>query len=358
MQLVNESSFFADKSLGSTSDLEQVMTVALKMTMTWDDTGKTFCLPKDSWWPLNQGPADYAGVSLSSDFDFRRQHIDLILFGKARAPERRALQRMQVRVSTGAFDRAYSVIGDRRWRQQGKEWVPSEPLAFASMPLSNDRAFGGHHVREQAQCAFPMNPSGKGFTLDDQNLSELELPNIERPDQLVTHWSQTPIPACFHKPAGGLLLNSTGSGSWQELVGSASGAQVDKTLWSKILLRNSVPQSPPDFIVPRGSLGSKMLLAGFSHEGDLRFALPPEQGKTDVTGPVVFVDVGAKRSAFPLKIATILLVVEQRILVVHYSTSFRYGIYPGEERRAALRWFGPTEFSLDSNSADGVAHVR
>ena len=359
MEFINQSAFIADKSIGSTSDIEQVMTVSLKLTLTWDDAGNTYSLPKDAWWPLNHAAADYAGVALNPDFDYRRRHVDLIVFGKARTPGRQALQSMQVRVSSGQFSRGYTVTGDRSWKQNGRDWAASAPLPFESMPLTNDRAFGGAYVGEAGACAYPMNPSGKGFALSDTKLDAVQLPNIERPESLITSWKDQPVPACFHKPLGGLLLSTTGASSWEGLVATNKGNEIDRNAWGKVMLRSSIPQSPPDFVVPRGGLGSNLTLSGFSHHGDMQIALPVEQAVPDHAGPTVRVEVGASKSCFPLAISSLLFVVEQRLLVVLYSASFRYGIYPGEVRNSTLTWSGDREFGqAQAGVSQRVTHGR
>lgn len=365
MKFVNQTPFPADKAIGSTTDVEQLMTVAVKLTMTWDADGRLYPLPKDAWWPMNQGPAAYAGVSLAPDFDYRQRHIDLLVFGNARTPGRSLQAMHEVGIHTASVSKTYRVFGDRSWIKQGDSWKISDATPFHTMAMSNDRAYGGSCGLDGQKSTYSMNPQGRGFALNEADLEQLMLPNIERPHALISNWTDKPVPACFHKPAEGLLLSETGAYSWEALTASGANAEggVDKALWAKVLLRNGIQEAPPDFILPRGGLGSSINLRGFFEHGDMTVALPPEVGVQQKSGPVLFVQVGAQKSAFPLQISTIVILTESRTMVLTYSASFRYGVYPQDERNAVLRWYGPTEFEMSTatnlvvNKAAGVANV-
>lgn len=350
MKLTNACPYPALLEVGSTSDHEQLGTVVCRVSYQWNDAGELYPLPIDAMWPVARAPETLEGVQLLPDTDFRRQGIDVLVFGDAVAPAERAVTHMQVGVASGRFVRQYELWGDRKWRRATTSksagqapWQPTPPEPFVRMPLGNDRAFGGKAVLGQAEAAWFMNPAGRGYVIDPDRAEGVDLPNLERGDQPIRAPTDTPVPACFHKPEGGLLLAAQGVESWAEL------GTHDPARQARILARQSFQQAPPDLVCPRGDLGRRLSLKGFDSRGLLHVALPPEESRPG-QGPILEVEVGSRRGTFALRIATLIVRVTQRMLVIGYAASFRYRVDPGELRRAVLHWHGATEFRLEELS--------
>ncbi|RYF71756.1 MAG: DUF2169 domain-containing protein [Comamonadaceae bacterium] len=346
MKLTNDTPYPSVLEMGSTTDHEQLGTLACKVSYQWNDSGEIFAVPEEAMWPVARAPELYDDVMLLPDADYRREGIDVLVFGGAVAPGGQPVDRMRVGVASGRFVRQFEVVGDRRWVQAEPEaaWQASAPVPFERMSLGCGRAFGGSASFGGAAQAFSMNPGGRGYALDPEDLGHVSLPNLERLDQRLSQWSDQPVPACFHKPPGGMLLPASGPESWNE----AAGAQ-DAMRLSQVLLKHSFQQAPPDFVCPRGELGPRLSLKGFDAAGMQHIALPPEVASAQ-QGPVAYVEVGSLRSMFPLRISAIVVLATQRMLVVTFAASFRYLMRPEETRRAVLKWHGAHEFALEAGA--------
>lgn len=343
MKLVNNTPFPALLEMGSTTDHEQLGTVVCKVSYQWFDGGDLFPLPDESMWPVNRAPAMFQGAMLLPDADFRREGIDVLVFGDAVAPGGQPVAALQLGVASGSFLRQVDVLGDRHWRRAGEggAWQASAPEPFTRMPLGCERAYGGRaSLQGGGEQPFSMNPQGKGYVLEETQLEGLALPNLERSGQHITRWSDQPVPACFHKPQGGLLLAAQGPDSWHE-----AAAAADPMRLPQVLMRQSFQQAPPDFVCPRGALGPQLALAGFDASGVQRMALPPEVASRQ-QGPCVYVVVGPLRAALPLRISAMVVLTLHRMLVLTFVASFRYLVRSGELRHAALEWHGATDFAL------------
>lgn len=346
MKLHNASPYPALLEMGSTTDHEQLGCVACRVSYRWDDAGTLTPLPAEEMWPVARAPEYLGEVCLLPDADFRRLGIDVLVFGDALAPGGQAVTHMQVGVASGRFVRQYDVWGHRFWqRRAGKDgaWQASSPEPFVRMPLDNSQAFGGSARLGEHDVPWHMNPAGKGFMLDARQAQDAPLPNLERSDQPMRTPTDTPVPACFFKPAGGLLLPADGPDSWHELT------RQDPMRMARVMARQSFQQAPPDFVCPRGWLGPRLTLKGFDTRGLLHIALPPEEASLD-QGPVVQVEVGGLRSWFPLRIVSLIALVAERTLVVGFAASFRYRMNPGDKRHAELHWCGASSFALEASA--------
>jgi hypothetical protein len=110
----------------------------------------------------------------------------------------------------GAAERRLIVFGDRRWeRRNGGALQPSAPVPFDRIPLGFERAFGGGYdlppgllpgtdlPHPGLRVAYPLNARGVGYYPNEQIAAGSPLPNVERPDQLLRRWNDTPEPAGF-----------------------------------------------------------------------------------------------------------------------------------------------------------------
>ncbi len=140
--------------------------------------------------------------------------FDVMLLAAAYGDGNGPVPSRRVALEVGGRRRELVVFGDRRWEGDRA----SEPVPFARMPLTWERAFGGSTLVEIDREAFlpvdyPLNPFGRGFdategariiadalkapsgypkfTRDDR------LPNVEDPNELVTSRKSTPLPACW-----------------------------------------------------------------------------------------------------------------------------------------------------------------
>lgn len=121
------------------------------------------------------------GLVYASDFALFKERADVILRGHAHAPGGSATH-MEVGFRFGdgatALERRMAVFGERVWGG------PETPQAFAKIPLSWDRSYGGQELES--------NPAGRGHSSDD-----VLRPNLEDPNDLMVSRSDEPQPIGF-----------------------------------------------------------------------------------------------------------------------------------------------------------------
>lgn len=103
------------------------------------------------------------------------------------APGGRPRTECDVRLAMGGIDKTLKVSGDRRW-SSGAAPRMSAPLAFTSMPIRWERAFGGLLSQE--------NPLGRGVDVEPGD-EAVYLPNVESSDARVSSPKDRPRPAGF-----------------------------------------------------------------------------------------------------------------------------------------------------------------
>jgi hypothetical protein len=134
---------------------------------------------------------------------------DVVIIGKAHAPNSEPARAMVVGARVGAHRKVLRVTGDRQchWRADAAP-VFSDPEPFLEMEIRYDRAYGGRDEKSDPDLPFyyPRNDMGRGVAL--RNVREvvegLALPNIEAPDDLLTpervviddpnRWPSQPLP--------------------------------------------------------------------------------------------------------------------------------------------------------------------
>lgn len=110
---------------------------------------------------------------------------EILVTGKAFAPNSTPVASCRARVQVGPIDKALYVFGDRHW----KNTVPSDPAPFTEMAIVYENAFGGP--------GFAQNPLGKGFAPPEERGALHFLPNIEDPKNLIRAPKDRPAPAGF-----------------------------------------------------------------------------------------------------------------------------------------------------------------
>lgn len=334
MDFTNHTEFPAEALVGSTSDLEQTAMVACKVTYRQTEDGGLVPVSADEAWPVLTEPADFQGVTLMPELEFRKRGIDLLVFGPAVAPRGWAARHLTVEIQCGPVHKKVEVFGDRRWIKEVGGFVASEAEPFETMPLTNDRAFGGSSTLAGEEVVHAFNPDGRGYCMSKEDADGKLLPNLEHPDELIRSWKQAPPPACVFRPLGP-LFDPSGPNSFESLSQSS-----DPMALPRATFRQAFNQAVPDMVCPRGELGDRVTLSGFDEHGRLTFPLPHERGEPGKWGPVVHASVGDLRSRFPASISTVVVLVPQRVVIVTYLALFRYLFRPEELRSCRLRWIG------------------
>lgn len=319
MDFVNATELPGQLDSGSTTDVEMLATVGCKATYLIEDGRLELANPDDQW-PIFDKEYVYEDVSLGPELDFRKSGLDVIVFGSAVAPGGEPVERMVVAIQCGDLDHRILVTGDREWVRSGGRLVPSAPAPFTTMPLTNDRAFGGTARLDGEEIPSAINPEGTGYYLDESRAEGRPLPNLEIPDDQITRWDQYPRPACLYRPSGWL-----GQAEVMENGIDAESAVSE-------IMETTFDQTVPELVTSADALGDSIHLTGFTEEGQLTLPLPP------VTGPVIDIRAGELSETFELSLSTLVVLVEERVVIATYVRHFRYLFRPEEQRRVRLDW--------------------
>lgn len=160
----------------------------------------------------DNGEPDWSTVQYESELAPCKALTDVVVIGKAHAPEGQAVQQMLVGVALGEHRKLLQVTGDRACHYRADQPpVFSEPLPFTEMPIRYDRAYGGRDLVSDPQIPFyyPRNDMGRGVMLRNvkEAVQDCALPNIEDPEDLLTperavigeppRWQLQPLPQGF-----------------------------------------------------------------------------------------------------------------------------------------------------------------
>jgi hypothetical protein len=243
---------------------------------------------------------------------------DVAVLGHAQVPAGvNPTQSLLVSLRVGDFGRVLRVTGDRRWVKSLGALIPSDPVPFTKMPLTNERAFGGKaRVKDQLEGFYFDNPVGRGYVALEEHAEGTMLPNIEEPDQPIKAWSDTPVPA------------GVGPLSRQSMTRAQRGVNLD-------VERRLVRMDPhmfcfahPRMAMPTYPVGAEVTLDGVSAKGRWSFRLP-------ALSAWIRVELGDFRYQLPIVPDTLyILPDEERVTVVGRRT-FLYQFLP--ERRRAVR---------------------
>ena len=315
MEFINRTGWPAKWLVGSTGEREMLGIAVCKATWRVQD-GRLVPAAAGEHWPVFDKPATLAGATFAGEIDNRKPGADLVILGQARAPGGKAVPQLEVSAQCGRLHHRTLVIGDRRWERSWGRIRATPPTPFHELPLSNDRAFGGQASYEGQPLPHVINPIGRGYHITKDDADGKPLPNLERPGQLIAAWNDAPLPACWLKPAGPLEL----------------GAGGEPMAMAQRMMESGFNISVPELIAADGALGERVLLRGFSAEGELDLPLPPAHG------PVGHVTLGARTSVMPSRLTAVVVLPDARAVVGTYHCLFRYLMSPRDRRAVELRW--------------------
>lgn len=203
---------------------------------------------------------------------YTRPGTDIYVTGHAWIPGDRPRPYTEVVVLVGPCERRAVVIGERVWVRSGDELVASRPRPFDRMPLVYERSFGGAPAEA---CAATLefaahNPVGRGLYEHPEQALGQPLPNFEDPRQLLRRPTDRALPVGFGPIARHWAPR-------RRFVGTYDQAWLDARapLWPLDMdERLFCAASPGLCAVPHLSGGERVVLAGLSPAGPLRFSLP------------------------------------------------------------------------------------
>lgn len=197
-------------------DAERKTIFSLLLKRTYDIQKDGVLIRSDTTLPLRQideyydgGDPDWATIKFESELVPYKPYTDVIVIGKAYAPQGAPVQQMDVSISVGTRTKTIRVLGDRQCRyNSGQPPIFTEPVPFQEMEIRYERAFGGKDEISDPQTplSYPRNDMGCGMVLKNvrERVEGLALPNLEDPADLLTpdriiledpyRWNSLPLP--------------------------------------------------------------------------------------------------------------------------------------------------------------------
>lgn len=272
-------------------------------------------------WIVSAAPWEGPEGPMPSDEVFYRGGTDLLVFGKAYGADGRPCRFTTVRVRCeDDLDVRLFVYGHRIWEKQRGKYVPSEPEPFESMPLTLANAFGGKTIWDELEVANQVNPEGKGYCLEQDQVTHTALPNIEDPNHLISHWQDTPDPVGV-----GICPMGFGPKLQQTVIFDKKSGVI--TELKPAFFNAAFPQ----MILPKAVLGKRIRIEGMSPDKPIGFELPE-------TLPTVQLRFGETEIERPTYIDQIGVAVESKQVFITYRYPFRYEMRRREKRSCTLRY--------------------
>ena len=342
MQCENTTPTAAYVHVANPDDTDRVMTVSVKATFFVNDDGRVELDRKD---PLPIEIADREtdfGVFPQDIMPTKGSVFEVFCLGQAHAPGQNPVQQMDVEMTVGETSQRLRVSGDRHWTSIEEDPRISEPEPFSTMPILWENAFGGTSEvwidRESAvDIRHPLNPFGKGFDPRPQAgelkiglpegypifPTELPLPNIESPDELVTAPLDQPMPRCF---APIPLMSPLHMKQFVEFPNSLDEGEILPQVD-----RNRVnSRAASEWRLPIPNARTRVSLLGMTSDGELSFELPEVRFLIDY----IF---GEKEGTTELIPQRLMLLPEERRFYLLFKDFFSFSFIEEMERCIRVR---------------------
>jgi len=201
LEVCNDTSFSAATLHWLDADAKPRLTIVVKATFAVPFEGE-HARPTPKQLPIFNNDimteATPPSVRFESDLAPFKPCTDVVLIGRAYAPEGKPVGELVAGLRVGQLRYGVAVIGDRQWQAQllDKPTI-SHTQPFRAMDLVYERAFGGFDKPAGMYCK--ENHVGTGFIgkRTAERLDGLRLPNLEDPRNLISAWNSRPRPAGF-----------------------------------------------------------------------------------------------------------------------------------------------------------------
>lgn len=256
------------------------------------------------------GEPETSSLQYASDYHVGKPGTDIIMNGLACAPDKQEVSQMDVQLQVAGMSKTVRVFGNRQW-DQGKI-TAAEP--FTTMPMIYEKSYGGSHIIEgEIDSSEARNPIGTGYagTRNAAEMTGINLPNLEDPQNLIATIDDKPIPAGFGFLCPGweprVKYVGTYDDEWQTQRAPYLPKDFDKRFFN---------MAHPDLVAP-GYLqgGEDVYISGMHPNGNLKFNLPlVKLGAT--------VSLSNEKASLPFNLETVLLEPNKLQLSMVWRTAY------------------------------------
>jgi hypothetical protein len=182
--IVNLTNTEAAPVVATSIDGRWQVTVVVKATYVWDQTGKVSATDPQPIVTMDEfaGEPATSGLLRASDLGPMKPRVDVLLAGALAFP--RPITQIDVLLFVGTrLRKGARVFGDRAWLPSTvADLVPSQPRAVTRVPIAWERSYGGGDPQD-AKCIDARNPAGSGVARNPKTLHGKPAPNFEDPDK-------------------------------------------------------------------------------------------------------------------------------------------------------------------------------
>jgi len=219
--------------------------------------------------PVFAGDPLKTGLLCDSDFVLDKSGTDILVEGRAYAPEGRPTRRCSVSLKVHTVDKTVNVVGERRISKGWFGLSMTRPKPFLEMPMTWEHTYGGWDRDGDKEEWVPSNPAGKGFAIDRSHLDGTIAPNWEYPSAPY-RGSRSGRPAAFGPVAQHwqprVQYGGTYDEQWQQTRDPLVPADFDRRYFRC---------APADQQTHTPLIGyEEVTLGGLTVDGSLGFVLP------------------------------------------------------------------------------------
>lgn len=333
---------------GQTPDGNHILSILVKRTYNIIPGGT--CVRAQTDERIYSGDEYYkdpmnSSVKFESDYIPWKNATDVVLNGKAYAPDSSPVREMLVSLSVGEAKKELYIVGDRTCVfRPFTDPAFTEPDPFTEMEIRYERAFGGIDIYSDTsmQLPCPRNHLGKGFVVKNKrrSIDGLELPNIEDPENIIhpgnivcgdmRNWSGQPSPqslgwlAKFWQPRASLAGIMPADLALTQKLRDAYAALIPKN--QKLLFEQTKLKTmdfaffngaSPDLSFPYLKGDEEISCVNLTPEGDLTFRLPGKR-------PEIEIDIGFGGQHPEAVLHTIMIRMEERQIDMLWRSAIDY----------------------------------
>lgn len=180
----NTTGMLAELTVATDKDARDHCVVAIKGTFQTNSRGELTLAEEQQ--PLvtvdeHYGDPTTTSVRYECDFALEKPCTDVIVVGKAVAPNGQRVKKLAVRLEVQGRGKELTVYGERHFTTTLGMVSISDPIAFTEIPITFDRAWGGQDDSRGPDRVVvePRNLLGVGFHPHRRSIAGLPVPNIE-----------------------------------------------------------------------------------------------------------------------------------------------------------------------------------